>query len=262
MTFPPWCGRLLLATALPAICLVLWQVAVSGRQYSLIPPPTEVALQWWDMVFGGVWDDAYSGTMWAHAWASLMRVYGGFALAALVAIPLGMVMGRIEIVRRIVDPTLQILRPIPVTAWLPLSLILFGIGPSSALFLVFLGAFWPILLNTVLGVHSTDRRLIEAASMLGVQTAGMFRQVILPAALPSIFTGLRLSLGIAWVVIVIGEMTGVRTGLGAIIMEARQLSRNAVVISGMITIGALGFLSDYALQIIGRKVLAWQDDDA
>ena len=254
-------GRLSLALALPAACLVLWQVAVSGQRYSLIPPPTEVALQWWDMVFGGIWDDAYSQTMWAHARASILRVCGGFALAAAVGIPLGLVMGRIALVRRLVDPTLQILRPIPVTAWLPLALILFGIGPSSAFFLVFLGAFWPILLNTVFGGRNTDRKLVEAAAMLGVRRAEMFRKVILPAALPSIFTGLRLSLGIAWVVIVIGEMTGVRTGLGALIMEARQLSRTAVVLSGMITIGALGFLSDVALVALGRRLLAWREQD-
>lgn len=253
--------RLLLALALPAACLVLWQVAVGGRQYSLVPPPTEVALQWWDMVFGGVYDDAYSGTMWEHSWASLYRVFGGFALAVVVGVPLGMVMGRIEIAQRAIDPTLQILRPIPVTAWLPLSLILFGIGPRSAFFLVFLGALWPILLNTVFGVRNTDPRLTEAAAMLGVRKAAMFRRVVLPAALPAIFTGLRLSLGIAWVVIVIGEMTGVRTGLGAVIMEARQLSRTAVVLSGMITIGALGFLTDYGLQMIGRHLLRWNSDD-
>ncbi|RVU39826.1 ABC transporter permease [Hwanghaeella grinnelliae] len=252
-------GRAVVALGLPVVCLLLWQIAVSGQRYSLIPPPTEVAMQWWDMLVGGVWDDAYSATMLEHAWASMYRVFGGFGLAAAAGIPLGLLLGRVDLVRRIVDPTLQILRPIPVTAWLPLALILFGIGPKSAFFLVFLGAFWPILLNTVFGVRNADPRLTEAAAMLGVGKTAMFRKVVLPAALPSIFTGLRLSLGISWVVIVIGEMTGVRTGLGAVIMEARQLSRTAVVLSGMVTIGALGFFSDYALLLIGRRLLRWKD---
>ena len=157
--------------------------------------------------------------------------------------------------RDLLDPTLQILRPIPVTAWLPLAMIVFGIGPKSAFFLVFLGAFYPILLNTVFGVRSVEGRLFEAAAMLGVSRQAVFWKVVLPAALPSIFTGLRLGLGFAWVVIVVGEMTGVQTGLGAIIMEARQLSRTEIVISGMVTIGVLGFLSDQAVQAIGRRLL-------
>jgi NitT/TauT family transport system permease protein len=124
-------------------------------------------------------------------------------------------------------------------------------------FLVFLGAFYPILVNTIFGVRSVEPRLFEAAAMLGCTGAAQFFRVVLPAALPSIFTGLRLGLGFAWVVIVVGEMTGVQTGLGAIIMEARQLSRTEIVISGMIVIGAFGFLSDQLVMLIGRRLLAW-----
>jgi NitT/TauT family transport system permease protein len=187
----------------------------------------------------------------------MSRVYGGFALALAVALPLGMLIGRVPIVRQLVDPTIQILRPIPVTAWLPLAMIIFGLGPRSAFFLVFLGAFYPILVNTIFGVRSVEPRLFEAASMLGCTGSAQFFRVVLPAALPSIFTGMRLGLGFAWVVIVVGEMTGVQTGLGAIIMEARQLSRTEIVISGMIVIGAFGFLSDQLVMWIGRRLLAW-----
>ena len=247
----------LLAVAAPVLGLLAWHVATSGPGYHLIPPPSDVAVQWWDLAFGGVWDDLYSATLWTHTVASLGRVYGGFALAALVALPLGMLIGRIAVVRDLLDPSLQILRPIPVTAWLPLAMIVFGIGPRSAFFLVFLGAFYPILLNTVFGVRSVEARLFEAAAMLGVGRQAVFWKVVLPASLPSIFTGLRLGLGFAWVVIVVGEMTGVQTGLGAIIMEARQLSRTEIVISGMVTIGVLGFLSDRAVQLLGRRLLRW-----
>ena len=247
----------LLALAAPVLGLLAWHLATAGRPYSLVPPPWDVAVQWWDLAFGGVWDDLYSATLLDHSLASLGRVYGGFALAALVALPLGMLIGRVAVVRDLLDPSLQILRPIPVTAWLPLAMIVFGIGPRSAFFLVFLGAFYPILLNTVFGVQSVEARLFEAAAMLGVSRQATFWKVVLPASLPSIFTGLRLGLGFAWVVIVVGEMTGVQTGLGAIIMEARQLSRTEIVISGMITIGLLGFLSDRLIQALGRRLLRW-----
>ena len=168
-----------------------------------------------------------------------------------------MLIGRVPLAQRLFDPTLQFLRPVPVTAWLPLSMILFGLGPRSAYFLVFLGAFYPVLFNTIFGVRSVEPRLFEAAAMLGCGPRAQFARVVLPAALPSIFTGLRLGLGFAWVVIVVGEMTGVQTGLGAVIMEARQLSRTDLVICGMLVIGVAGYLSDRALMLIGRRLLAW-----
>jgi NitT/TauT family transport system permease protein len=252
----PW-GRLreaALALAIPAGLGLVWHLLTSGRPYSLIPPPAEVWTALVDLAVGGINDDAFSVT---HLAASLSRVYGGFALAVLFALPLGLLIGRVPLMRQLLDPTFQILRPVPVTAWLPLAMILFGLGPRSAYFLVFLGAFYPILVNTIFGVRSVEPRLFEAASMLGCRGSAQFARVVLPAALPSIFTGLRLGLGFAWVVIVVGEMTGVQTGLGAIIMEARQLSRTEIVICGMIVIGVAGFLSDRIVMLIGRRLLAW-----
>jgi NitT/TauT family transport system permease protein len=245
------------ALAFPVVVLTLWHFATYGRKFSLVPPPSEVAKELWDLAFGGIYDDAYSQTLYIHLLASMSRVYGGFALALLVALPLGLMIGRIPFVRKLLDPTLQVLRPIPVTAWLPLAMILFGLGPKSAFFLVCLGAFYPILVNTIFGVRSVDPRLFEAASMLGCQGTAQFYRVVLPASLPAIFTGLRLGLGFAWVVIVVGEMTGVQTGLGAIIMEARQLSRTEIVISGMIVIGIAGFISDRLVVLLGQWLLRW-----
>lgn len=247
----------LLAIVFPVAVLIFWHFATYGRKYSLIPPPSEVALAMWDLAFGGINDDAYSQTLLTHLVASVLRVYGGFAIALAAALPLGLMIGRIPVIRGLLDPTLQVLRPIPVTAWLPLAMILFGLGPRSAFFLVCLGAFYPILVNTIFGVRSVDPRLFEAASMLGCQGTAQFFRVVLPASLPAIFTGLRLGLGFAWVVIVVGEMTGVQTGLGAIIMEARQLSRTEIVISGMIVIGIAGFISDRIVLWIGKRLLSW-----
>lgn len=249
--------RWALALVVPAAALLAWHLSTSGKGLGLIPPPWSVATQWWDLAFGGIWNDGFSRTLLEHTLASLSRVLGGFALAAIAAIPLGMMIGRVALIRDLLDPMLQLLRPIPVTAWLPLALIILGIGTKSTLFLVFLGSFYPIFMNTVFGVRSVETRLFEAAAMLGITTKAMFWKVVLPAALPSIFTGLRLGLGIAWVVIVIGEMTGVSTGLGAIIMEARQVSRTDVVLCGMATIGALGFISDQLVQLAGYRLLRW-----
>jgi NitT/TauT family transport system permease protein len=246
-----------LALAFPLVVIVFWHWMTAGKAFSLIPPPSEVAIELYDLAFGGINDDAFSGTLLTHLLASLGRVYGGFLLAVAVALPLGLLIGRITVVRQLLDPTFQILRPIPVTAWLPLAMILFGLGPKSAFFLVFLGAFYPVLVNTIFGVRSVEPRLFEAASMLGCRGAAQFRKVVLPASLPAIFIGLRLGLGFAWVVIVVGEMTGVQTGLGAIIMEARQLSRTEIVISGMITIGIAGFISDRIVMLIGQRLLTW-----
>ena len=247
----------LLAVIFPGAVLIVWHLATYGRKYSLIPPPSDVALALWDLAFGGINDDAYSKTLHIHLLASLSRVYGGFAIALCVALPLGLLIGRIALIRRVLDPTLQVLRPIPVTAWLPLAMTLFGLGPRSAFFLVCLGAFYPILINTIFGVRAVDQRLFEAASMLGCQGTAQFFRVVLPASLPAIFTGLRLGLGFAWVVIVVGEMTGVQTGLGAIIMEARQLSRTEIVICGMVVIGIAGFISDRIVLVLGKRLLHW-----
>jgi NitT/TauT family transport system permease protein len=257
---PSWWQRLrgpAMALVFPLAVIVIWHFATTGRKYSLIPPPREVLVALYDLAFGGIYDDAFSATLHIHLLASISRVYGGFALALLVALPLGLMIGRIPFVRQLLDPTFQVLRPIPVTAWLPLAMILFGLGPKSAFFLVFLGAFYPVLLNTVFGVRSVDPRLFEAASMLGCSGTAQFYRVVLPASLPAIFTGLRLGLGFAWVVIVVGEMTGVQTGLGAIIMEARQLSRTEIVVCGMVVIGAAGFLSDRLVMLLGQRLLRW-----
>jgi NitT/TauT family transport system permease protein len=246
-----------LALAFPLAFLVFWHFATYGQKYSLIPPPIEVARELYDLAFGGINDDAFSATLLSHLLASISRVYGGFALALLLALPVGLMIGRIPFVRQLLDPTFQILRPIPVTAWLPLAMILFGLGPRSAFFLVFLGAFYPILINTIFGVRAVEPRLFEAAAMLGCTGPAQFFKVVLPASLPAIFTGFRLGLGFAWVVIVVGEMTGVQTGLGAIIMEARQLSRTEIVLSGMLVIGAAGFVSDRLVLLLGRWLLRW-----
>ncbi|MGI4802273.1 MAG: ABC transporter permease [Janthinobacterium lividum] len=245
-----------LGLVVPAVLLLGWWAATRNSQYGLIPSPGEVVSALVDLSAGNE-GDAFSGSLPGHILASVERVYGAFLLACLAALPLGLLIGRSRLAHVLLDPLLQVLRPIPVTAWLPMSMILFGLGARSAFFLVALGAFFPILVNTIFSVRSVEPRLFEAAAMLGVSRTKMFPVVVLPASLPGIFTGLRLGLGFAWVVIVVGEMTGVQTGLGAMIMDARQLSRIDMVVAGMVVIGALGFLSDLAVQSLGRRALRW-----
>ena len=252
-----WLSRWVVPALLPLALLVAWDLAVRWSGTMLMPSPKEVAITLWDFAFGGIYDDAFSETLATHWLQSMARVYGAFALAAAAGIPLGMVIGKNAAIRRVVDPTLQMLRPVPVTAWLPLSMIFFGVGPNAAIFLVFLGAFFPIVINTAFGVKSVEVRLFEAAAMLGCSGTSMFRQVVLPAALPSIFNGLRLGHGIAWFLIVVGEMTGVPEGLGAAIMDGRMLSRTDIVISGMVVIGFTGFVTDRLLVALNNRLLKW-----
>jgi NitT/TauT family transport system permease protein len=248
---------LALGIGFPVLLVLLWDRSVAITGTRLIPSPYQVAVMMYDFSFGGVYDDAFSGTILIHIWKSVQRVYGGFFLAALIGIPLGMMIGRIRILRQLLDPTISLLRPIPVTAWLPLSMIFFGLGPNAAIFLVFLGAFYPILLNTMFGVRSIDPRLFEAASMLGCSGTAMFRQIVLPASLPAVFNGLRIAHGFAWILIVVGEMTGVPTGLGSVVMDGRTLSRTDLVITGMIVIGACGFVTDRIIVVISNRLLSW-----
>jgi len=248
---------IVLGAGFPLLLILIWDRAVVMSGTRLIPSPYQVAVMMYDFTFGGIYDDAFSGTILTHVWKSMQRVYGGFFLAAVIGIPLGMMIGRIKVLRQLLDPTISVLRPIPVTAWLPLSMIFFGLGPNAAIFLVFLGAFYPILLNTTFGVRSIDPRLFEAASMLGCSGTGLFRQIVLPASLPSIFNGLRVAHGFAWILIVVGEMTGVPTGLGSVVMDGRTLSRTDLVITGMIVIGACGFVTDRIIVAISNRLLSW-----
>lgn len=247
----------LIAGLFPALLLALWWVATRNTPDGLIPQPWQVVEEILNLAGLAANTDGFSGTLWSNLLASAERVFGGFLLAASLALPLGLLIGQLALVRRMLDSTLQLLRPVPVTAWQPLFLILFGLGSHTALLLVTLGCFYPILLNTILGVRSVEPRLLEAAAMLGISSSAMFPKVVLPSALPGILTGLRLGLGFAWVVIVVGEFSGVRTGLGAMIIDAREVSRTDVVIAGMVTIGLAGFLSDQLTLLLSRRVLRW-----
>jgi NitT/TauT family transport system permease protein len=243
------------ALLIPLLLVSIWSLLVKAQVLTLIPAPLEVLFEIFDFTFGTLYVDAYSGSLFTHRFASTGRVLGGFGLASLIAIPLGIFLARYERWALLVEPTLSVLRPIPVTAWVPLILIVFGLGSRSAIILIFIGSFFPIFINTMAGVKRVPTRLLEAAAMLGTNERQMLYKVVLPAALPTIFAGLRIALGLAWVVVVVGETVGVPTGLGSLITDAREVSRTEVIITGMIFIGLAGLASDRLLTLAMRRAL-------
>ncbi|TFD48987.1 ABC transporter permease [Cryobacterium frigoriphilum] len=244
----------LLGIPVPVLVVVLWHFGVThqwellfGIRMGFLPYPADVAVSLWDFAFGGLRNDAFSGELWVNLGASLGRVGAGFALAAVLAIPLGIFMGRFYVVNSLFDALINLLRPIPATAWVPLVALLIGIGDQATIFLITLSAFFPIVLGTISGARQVPPRLIEGAQMLGSNPLRILYQVVVPASAPAIINGLRIGLGLAWVVLVLGETVGVRVGLGATISLARDIVRTDLIVVGMICIGLAGYLSDRLL---------------
>lgn len=244
----------------PLAFLLIWQATVEAGlvRANVIPGPLEVVLVWWDLVSGVTQAAArYSGTWFDHAFASTWRVFVGFAWGVWLGVVLGLLIGLFRAVERMIDPSIQVLRNIPVTAWVPLSLVFFGIGDPPAIFLIGLGAFFPTVVNTTHGVRQIDATLYKAARMMGANERELIVRVILPGALPSVMTGVRLSMGIAWVLVVVAEILAVRSGLGYLLNDSYQFYRNDVVIAAMLSIGVLGFLSDRLVVLVRDRLLAW-----
>ncbi len=246
-----------IALPVPILILIGWHLGVQNAwtlpfdiKMTFLPTPGEVALRGVDFAVGGIYDDSFSGTLWGHLGASALRVAQGFGLAVAVAVPLGVLMGRSKLLFRMLEPTINVVRPIPVTAWAPLTLLIIGFGDRSTVFLVFIAAVFPILLNTISGVHQVPGRLLEAAAMLGTPRLQSLYKVVIPAAAPQIISGMRIAMGLSWVILVVGETVGISTGLGALITQAREQSRTDLIIVGMVVIGLAGFITDRLLTLI------------
>ena len=247
---------------LPILLLGLWHLAVAQRWVTegIIPAPAQVADSWHRWIFGapGKSLSPYSGTWVANVLYSGRRVLEGFALAALVAIPLGILVGWNRLVARLVDPSIQLLRPVPITAWLPFAIAVFGIYDASALFLIGLGAFYPIVVNTSHGVRDTNLLLLRAARMLGAGERTILMKVVVPSALPSIFTGLRLGVGVAWTAVIVAEMIAVKSGLGYVLWDAYYVGRMDICVATMFSVGLLGFVSDQLIFRASQAALRWR----
>jgi NitT/TauT family transport system permease protein len=251
-----------LAVVLPALVITVWQMAgTDGSLFGgVLPTPDRAWRAWKVWAFGstGLSLNPYSGTWLANLVFSAERVGKGFLAAILVAVPVGLAIGWNRIASGALDPTVQLLRPIPITAWLPFSIAVFGIRDMGAVFLIALGAFYPIVVNTAQGARDVERNLIRAALMMGAGRWTVLRRVVLPASLPSIFTGLRIGLGIAWTAVIVAEMIAVKSGLGYVLWDAYYVGRMDVVIADMATIGLLGLISDRVILLVERSVLTWR----
>jgi len=243
----------------PIVLLLAWQLlsATGVIPAFKLPSPVQVAAGLVDLIVTGM---PPGHPLHLHVYYSLQRVLLGYALALATAVPLGLLMGWSRTVCAMIEPLVEIVRPIPPLAWIPLSILWFGIGIKSAAFIIFLGAFFPILLNTINGVRGIEPVLIEAARMLNAGRRFFFLNVLVPGAMPSILTGMRIGIGVGWMSLVAAEFTGVRQGygLGYMIMTARDIQRSDEIIAGMLVIGAIGLGIDACLQLAERYLIRWR----
>ena len=247
-------GRALLPVLLPLAVLLAW-TALSGSGLApayLLPGPAAVFEAGVRYVFAAPGQGPYAGRFFTDLLASLGRVFAGFGLAALLGVPLGLCSGRVVTVNRLFASTIGGLRAVPGICWLPLALIWFGIGFRTTVFLVALAAFFPIYQNALTGARSVAPIYYQAGAMLGVSRLRGVFAILLPLAMPNLLTGLRLGMGISWAYLVLGELTGVPDGLGAVIMDARKLGQTDMILVGILLIALVGRLCDRLLVVLLR----------
>ncbi|MEO8159646.1 MAG: ABC transporter permease [Betaproteobacteria bacterium] len=244
--------RVLPPLAVMAAIVAVWWIVVVETESAIFPTP-------WQVVTGAL-ELAQDGTLWDHIGASLFRVGTGFLLAMLFAIPLGLWMGWVGGAYLTLNPIFQMLRPISPIAWIPLAILWFGVGDVSPIFLIFISSVFPMIVQTTSGVHTIERRYLRAAANFGVSRSVLFRQVVIPAVLPQIIVGMRIGIGVAWLVVVAAEMIALRSGLGYMIMDSRNAgNRYDLVIAGMIIIGLIGLMLDGATRLLERlKTVRWR----
>jgi NitT/TauT family transport system permease protein len=238
--------------AVIAALLAAWWLIVVETRSVIFPTP-------WQVVTGIV-ELIRDGTLFVHIGASLMRVGVGFSLAVLVAVPLGLWLGWVKGAYATLNPLFQILRPISPIAWIPIAILWFGVGNASPIYLIFISSVFPMIVQTTAGVHTIERRYLRAAQNFGVSRYTLFRQVVIPAVLPQIIVGMRIGLGVAWLVVVAAEMIALRSGLGYLIIDSRNAgNRYDLVIAGMIIIGLIGLMLDGVMRLLeGLKSVRWR----
>ena len=236
---------------LAAVVAVWWAVVVLTKSV-IFPTPGEVVK--------GTLELARDGTLWEHIGASLFRVGAGFGLAVLFAIPLGLWMGWVHGAFVTLNPLFQILRPISPIAWIPIAILWFGVGNASPIFLIFIASVFPMIVQTTVGVHTIEKRFLRAAENFGVPRGKLFRRVVFPATLPQIIVGMRIGLGVAWLVVVAAEMIALHSGLGYLIIDSRNAgNRYDLVIAGMIIIGLIGLALDGIMRMLeSMKIVRWR----
>lgn len=238
-----------------AICIGLWQLAVHLRlslgvvTFANVPAPADVAR--------ALWAQLHSPKLPMHLAASTFRVLAGFCAAAVVGVTLGLAIGRHRLLEDAVLPPLEVLRPIPAVAWIPLAILMFPSSEMSMIFITFIGALFPILLNTIHGVEAIDPRLVATARGLGAGPLALYIEVIVPGAAPALFTGLAIGMGTAWFCLVTAEMIAGQFGIGYFTWESYTLQNYADIIVGMALIGVLGMASSLIVKRIGLASTPW-----
>jgi ABC-type nitrate/sulfonate/bicarbonate transport system permease component len=240
-------GALLFISA-AVVIVIVWQIVVvlTRPDPSILPPPIDVLATFGQLVRNGALatDTAYS----------LARVGSAWVLSALIAVPLGLLMGASRSIEHIVNPFVELLRPISPLAWIPLAILWFGIGEAGKIFVVCIGAFFPVLLNTVAGVKGVDPTLLHAGRVFGCNTRfALFRRVLVPASMPAVVVGLRIGFGTGWAAIIAAELVAAQSGLGFLIANGMDILRADEVLAGMVVIGILGLLFDTFFRYLQRR---------
>lgn len=253
---------------LPVGLLVIWEILTKSGIVNpqVLPAPSQIFTKWvayakpltpYGEAKTGFLSWAFSGELPLDVFATISRVVVGFCIGAGLALPLGLFMGTINSVYKLFNPLIQILRPIPPIAYIPLAILWFGLGNPPAFFLISLGVFFPVLMNTISGVRNVDSIYIRAARNLGAGGVTLFLRVILPAATPHILTGLRVGIGVGFICVIVAEMIAVNNGLGFRILEAREFFWSDKIIAGMLTIGLLGLAIDTVMDRLNSYLLRW-----
>ena len=240
------------ATFCFGLVILIWAIIsrFSGWNAQVFPSPLTVACS--------IWELTVDGTLIKHTIASLFRVTLGFYLAILGALPLGMILGRRKILQDALNPLIQFMRPISPLAWIPLAMLWFGIGDPPAIFLIFLSSFFPLLVSTTLAVSSISPTYFQVAANFNLSRGEVVKKIIIPAVLPSVIIAFRITLGIAWLVVVAAEMIAVNSGLGYLILDSRNALRMDYVMAGMIVIGAVGLGLDILMKRLGQsEAFSW-----
>ena len=240
-----------LPVAAAAAIVALWWAAVAWTKTAVFPSPAAVAR--------GIAELARKGLLFAYVRDSLLRVAAGYGAALAIGIPLGIFLGWRPRAARAANPVIQFLRPISPLAWIPVAIVLFGVTDSAAIFLIFLASLFPILVSAMNGVRAVPAMYRQAGANFGLARGALLARVIFPAALPEILTGLRLALGVAWIVVVAAEMIAVNSGLGYLVIDSRNAGkRYDLVVAAMLLIGVIGLLLNVLVQRVSRlRAVRW-----